>query len=553
MLKKIVLGILAVFGGLFILVMLIPDEWVSTDSSSDTSSSYESEENSDDDSYSETPFSSTVSTINLEGLREKKDYSNAKNATILVYMNGSDLESESGEATEDIAEMVQAKYSDNVNIIIQTMGTKNWQKRWGISSKHSQRYKVVEDGLELVDDSLSQLDCTDGRTLIDFINWGVKTYPADRYILQMWDHGGGPVYGFGYDEFQGDDAALTVAEMRYAIAQTGVFFDFIGMDCCIMSNIETCCALYDAADYMILSEDFESGLGWSYTGWLNAISKNPAIPTVDLAKIAIDDFVESNENDEGGDTGILTLIDESVMKVLYSAWTDFAYANESTLLASNYSEKVIRKKGGRILPRMDRGGFFDSWGEEDVNMADYYVTDIMAVAQNIDSEEKEALSSALANAIVYSKNTSTNTLTGLSVTLPYGDSDFYVQLKDVFSKCGIDESYISWLEKFVSSSGSDSFYNYSDWEDDWSGWDSYEDDYNWNDWDSEYYEDDSMGNWCQDGSCSYNNYSYDEQNDYYYYDDSYSYDDSDYDDDYYYDDGEFDQAFDEWWDYMFGY
>ena len=41
--------------------------------------------------------------------------------TVMVYMNGSDLESESQEATGDLAEMVRAGSSPNVNILVQTI------------------------------------------------------------------------------------------------------------------------------------------------------------------------------------------------------------------------------------------------------------------------------------------------------------------------------------------------------------------------------------------------------------------------------------------------
>ncbi len=531
--------IFAVIGAGFVGLMLMPDEWLSDDPSE---SGYESVYETDNESYVSqqgtlTAYSEAIDEYKsddvyfaqLDGLREKRDYSDAQTVTILMYMNGSDLESEAGEASSDIAEMVRAKYNEDVNIIIQTMGTKKWSSRWKIASDHTQRYRVVEDGLELVDDSLGQLDCTDGRTLMDFINWGVNAYPADRYILMMWNHGGGPVYGFGYDEHQADDATLTVGEMRYAIAQTGVFFDFIGMDCCIMASLETCCALYDACDYMILSEDFESGLGWSYTGWINAIMDNPAMPTPELSKIIIDDFVRSNEQESDGDSGILALLDQSVIKILYSAWTDFAYANESALLGNNYSKKVIRKSSGRILPRMDRWGFF--FDSDDANMADYYVTDIMAVAQNVDSPEKDALASALYNAIVYCNSTSDETaLTGLSITLPYGDQDFYSELKNEFGRCGIDDDYIDWLEQFTYSEGADDYYNYSDWwDDDWDGWDSFDDDYDWLDWDDSY---DNVGSWCDGDDCYYDDYGWDGD---------------------YFDEDAYDAAFDAWWEAIFGY
>ena len=545
---KILVGILAAIGAMFVVFCFIPeddydeddyygddyyeDDYGRTGSQSSSSSGY---------GYADlvSANESNESLLDLEGLRTKRDYSEAGTVTLLMYVNGSDLESDYSEATTDLSELISAGYNENVNILIETVGTKKWDSKLGIASDHSQRYKVTEDGLTLVDDSLGQLSAIEGDTLKDFISWGAANYPADRYILQMWDHGGGPVYGFGYDEYQSEDASLSIDEMQSAIKSAGVFFDFIGMDCCIMSNLETCCAMYDCCDYMILSEDFESGLGWSYKGWISALYANPSIDTADLAKIAIDDFVSSNESDSDGDSGILALVDESMMGVLYKSWTDFAYANEDTLLGNNYSTKRARKAGGRILPKMDKrnkSGFFDYFFEDDYDMADYYVTDIMAVAQNIDSDEAKALSSALYNSIVYCNCTSDcNSLTGLSITLPYGDDDFYSELKSVFVKCGIDESYVDWLEKFVSASGSSDYYDYDDWDDEWDGWSDYEDDYDWDDWDE--WDDWDCGDydWCEDYS-----------SDGYYYDDGSYYDDGPYYDDRY---DYFDEYYDDedWW------
>lgn len=500
--KKLIKTVLIVCAVLFVILLIIPEDWLEDEepvrpehhgSAVTADNGGESPAQSQDISgiFSENQIRDQVVQVNGGG----KD-----TVTILVYMNGSNLESEDGEATEDIAEMISASDSDKVRVVIQTMGTKKWQN-YGISSKRSQRYEITKKGLELVDDSLKQLDCTKASTLSDFINWGAKNYPADRYMLVFWDHGGGPVYGFGYDEFQDEDAALTIDEMQSALQKGGVFFDFIGMDCCLMSSLEVCCALYDYCDYMVLSEDFESGLGWSYKGWLSALAKNSSISMPDLGKIIIDDMVTANEKDsEEGDSAILTLLDQSKMKILYTAWVNFAYANEDALLGNNYSQE--RRSKGRELPRF-------SWilntlfGDDDeTSLADYYITDIMTVAKNIDSEESRALESALAQAIVYNRASVADAeMTGLSVTLPYGDSEFYDMLKEVFSNSGFDSDYVKWLKKFTSAEGSDDFFDFGDWSDLWSGWDDFEDDFDWEDWDwlddDEYWDSDDWG-WEED-------------------------------------------------------
>lgn len=501
-----------------------------------------------------------------EVVREKKvkvKGNGEDTVTILVYMNGSNLESDDGEATTDLSEMVAAGSSDKVNIVVQTMGTRSWEKKYGIAANRSQIYEVNGNGLKLVKDDLGQLDCTREKTLSDFIIWGAQNYPADRYALLFWNHGGGPVYGFGSDEWVKDEyAALTIDEMQSAFKTAGVYFDFIGMDCCIMSCVEVCMAFYDYCDYTILSEDFESGLGWSYTEWLKALYQNTSISTVELGKKICDSMVGANENSWGGDKSILAVIDESMMKILYTAWTDFAYSNESGLLDQNYSRKVIRT--GRAHPLLDK---------ETYRMSDYFVTDIMAVAENIDSEESKALAAACDQALVYVKACGSDTaLTGLSVTLPYGDSSFYSDLKTIFTNCGIDKEYIDWLGNFVGTSGANDYYDYGEWDDQWSGWEDYYDDYDWTDWDyyddEEYWNDDSWGWSVWDYILSWNNWyddedwSYDESNDPsydgddWYYGDDYSYDydwfgNGDWsDDEYYYEDDDywFDDSYDGWGD-----
>lgn len=416
--------------------------------------------------------------------------------TIMVFMNGSNLESQDSQATKDLTEMVRAGNSDKVNIIVQTMGTKKWNSQYSIASDRSQIYTVNGKGLTLVKDDLGQLDCTAEKTLSTFVKWGASNYPADRYMLLFWDHGGGPVYGYGFDEWNSDNgAALTIDEMQSALKDAGVYFDFIGMDCCIMSCMEVCCAMYDFCDYMILSEDFESGLGWSYTKWLKQLYDNTSISTVKLGQTICDTMVADNEQNSGGDKAILAVVDQSMMKVLYTAWTDFAYANEKTLLGTNYSEEVEQKQGGRMLPRMKKKGileFLINAFTDDYSMSDYFVTDILAVSKNIYSDESTALAAAVGQALVYVKSTnSDSSLTGMSVTLPYGDSNFYASLKRIFSNVGFDDKYVKWLGKFANVSADTESYDYSEWD----GWNSYEeDDYDWDKWeyadDEEYWEDD---------------------------------------------------------------
>ena len=108
--------------------------------------------------------------------------------TVMIYMLGSDLESSGGMATRDLQEIINANIADNVNIIVETGGATEWQNDV-ISSDTNQRYKCVSDKLKPLQDNLGIKIMTKPDTLTDFITYCKTNFPANRYMLIMWDHG----------------------------------------------------------------------------------------------------------------------------------------------------------------------------------------------------------------------------------------------------------------------------------------------------------------------------------------------------------------------------
>ena len=107
-----------------------------------------------------------------------------------------------------------------------------------------------------------------------------------------------------------------------------------------------------------------------------------------------------------------------------------------------------------------------------------------------DSAEANTLKGRLKACVAYYGHTSDkNELTGLSVSIPYGDDSFYNELCDVYRALGIDEEYIKWLADFVQASGYDDYYDFGSFDEDWDGWAPYEAQYGCN--------------ICGGGSCEY--------------------------------------------------
>ncbi len=403
--------------------------------------------------------------------------------TVMVYLCGSNLESESGLASMDIKEMARAAANENLRIIVECGGTKSWKIN-GVSSNANTRI-AIENGSAVILEKNQRSDMTDGDTLTDFITYCADEYPADRYMLILWDHGAGAVDGWGYDEYNYYDA-LTIDELGEALHASGVKFDFVGFDACLMSTMEVACVLYDFADYMIASEDYESGYGWEYQYWLDALSKNTSIPTPELGQMICDDFVDES----GSDAAILSIVDLSYMKLVYSSWKDFAYAAKDQLLDANFSWET--QNTSRIGGDRDRYSLEDILGS--VISTEAEIEDMMAIAYSVENvPEAEALISALENAIIYcSANSKDAHMTGLAVTLPYGDAASYRDIQKIFAQAGFDEEYIDFLGEFVNVSTAGSSYDWSDWYDSYDGYDSWSDyysddsytgsDYGWDSW-----------------------------------------------------------------------
>ena len=127
------------------------------------------------------------------GSREKRTKilgDNNDKITFMVYMCGTDLESKYGMSTADLNEMASADFGDNINIIVYTGGCNKWKTN-GISSKVNQIFQVKKGSMTCLVDDDGNKAMTDPDTLSHFIKWCAENYPANRYELIMWDHGGG--------------------------------------------------------------------------------------------------------------------------------------------------------------------------------------------------------------------------------------------------------------------------------------------------------------------------------------------------------------------------
>ena len=355
--------------------------------------------------------------------------------TFMIYMCGTDLESKSGMASNDMQEMAKATLNPNINIILYTGGCKQW-KISGISNSVNQIYKL-ENG------SLKQLVADDGKdsmvkpaTLTRFIQFCAKNYPANRQALIFWDHGGGSVSGYGYDEKNASLGSMGLSGIDSALKNAGTRFDFIGFDACLMATLETGLMLDSYADYMVASEETEPGIGWYYTDWLTKLSANTSMPTIELGKNIVDDFVSECNRRCAGQKTTLSVVDLAELSATVpTTLKDFANGTSKLLSGTEYKTVSDARSGTR----------------EFASSSKIDQIDLVHLCYNLATPESEALAKSLLGAVKYNKTSSSITNAyGISIFFPYQRKNYVNSAVSTYNAIGMDSSYSRCIQQFAT-------------------------------------------------------------------------------------------------------
>jgi hypothetical protein len=232
--------------------------------------------------------------------------------TVMVYLDGdNNLETY---AIQDLNEMEMIGSTTDVNIVVQidripySVLAGNYQEHADDTSNGNwtttRRYYITKDlnpdqisSLLIAD--LGELNMGDPQTLVDFTNWAATNYPAKKYLLVIWNHGGGfrslnLAKDIAWDDTSGGDK-ITMPELKDALstitAQIGKNIDIVGMDACFMAMTEVAYQIKDYADLLVSSEESEPSEGWPYDTILSQLTSDPSLTSTQLATNIVDDYI----------------------------------------------------------------------------------------------------------------------------------------------------------------------------------------------------------------------------------------------------------------------
>jgi hypothetical protein len=257
-----------------------------------------------------------------------------KKWTVMVYLAGDNNLDANG--VTDLGEMKRIGSAPGMNIVAQfdRGGAGFPTRRFFIRNGTSLDEDVVE--------SLGETNTGKPGVLLDFIKWGAINYPADHYMLVLWNHGQGWDDTDIFAGARSDAARLSrSSRIRHAFFRTSVVraaqlsagdskiarailidddakdfldslemkkvlldarkflgqkIDMLGMDACLMSMAEVFYQMRNSVRFAVGSEETEPLDGWPYDTILESLAAEPQTTPRELCRIVVKKYIESYRN-----------------------------------------------------------------------------------------------------------------------------------------------------------------------------------------------------------------------------------------------------------------
>jgi len=264
-------------------------------------------------------------------------FSQKKTWTIIIYMAAdNDL---ARFALKNLLQLAEIGSNNHLNIVVHLDITLSQKK------KVTFRYYVTKNKLTILnhdDQKTQKMDSGDPKTLIDCCRWAIENFPADNYLLDLWNHGLGCLDFVGvrtintFNLFTLNTESnlldldrtipfLKLIEMHQLNSQRGICFDdttgnfltnhdlayalstiqknylrnkkfaVITFDACLMSMIEIGNIIKPFADIMIGSQEVVLGAGYDYRKVAASAAQSSITPHA-LAKLIVDGYKTTYEN-----------------------------------------------------------------------------------------------------------------------------------------------------------------------------------------------------------------------------------------------------------------
>lgn len=268
------------------------------------------------------------------------------------------------------------------------------------------------------------------ETLTAFLDYGYTTCDADYYSLILWNHG---------------SDALSLQEMDTAFRNTqlicdGKRFEWVGFDACLMGMVEVANMLSDYANYLIASEETESGTGWDYT-CLDTLSDGAHCDGLAASQEIIRTYKAFQETKfRFIPDYTLSAMDLSKVDSVITALEALVEAAQADLIAGNYSRIAKLRDQAKTFGKATNTSIYDT--------VDLY--DLCGKLVAIYPNEATALQQAVKELVVCHA-TNVYGAHGVAVYFPYENKEYAAQWLQVYETTDFSPVYTAFIRDFTDT------------------------------------------------------------------------------------------------------
>ena len=362
-----------------------------------------------------------------------------KKLTVMVYMCGSNLESENMQGTRTLSSMRASRFNqEEINVVFLAGGSTAWTIGF---DPDKLSLGTVGDARVPPTETFPLAAMGDPDTLVFFLNECAERYPADEYILIFWNHGGGPAHGVCQDElYRGD--TLSLQEISDALAASPFAdkgLDLVVFNACLMGSAELSVVLSPYAKYLVATEDSMYGLSYD---WLNGAESRSI---VDTAKQIVDESFAYNEDiierQHATEIDSFCVVDLDTTDELNAAIDAFFENLTQDVIHSNFQEMSAQR---RTAVSFGQGASGNASAFDLVDLGD-----LVRLYRDKDPEAADALLTALDKTVVY-RRSANEACTGLTVYHPFlnTEENLLMYRVAVYNGLGFSPAYTTYIQAF---------------------------------------------------------------------------------------------------------
>ncbi len=223
------------------------------------------------------------------------------------------------------------------------------------------RYEYIKKDAPSERQNLGELNTGDPDVLRDYLAWTIEMYPAERYVLDLADHGQGWKQ-LCQDVTAGDDW-LTLPELHEALTavqgSSGHSWNIIAYSACLMAQLEVAYQVRSQGNMMVASEELMPGPGLHYDDLMNDLIATPFRTDEAQAQEMVTIF----QNNYVGGTGTgaletLAAIDLRQIETLAGDVAHFATTLNNWLTDGNATAETLAARRHTIQTQRNNSGEF---------------------------------------------------------------------------------------------------------------------------------------------------------------------------------------------------